>query len=507
MSKSELLKKLKKLTFGGKGHTPGMGQTLAIGGAGGVANAIAGANSDEEWDNRSLIGKAFRSLIDGATGFGTTVTGADRFGLAGALAGTGVAYGSRRLADEGTKLVKDNVDNPYIRAMADPVSNAVLGSVGGTMFATSLLKGGGLRRLGALGMKKMLSNKLKGDKPEIAMIRDAIDAEINRADIIKKLGPEQQRFIQEAQEKGESILGYKPFVDSVNMEAANLTPGGFSSRSAIADLISNDPTLAKHKDRWLFDKGMRRNPDYIDVYGKDFENTDLYKSLYEQMLKSKGLDAAAVARHQQALNFMQGEALSGAFDQLVGNPGTTAAAIPNMMKALMNESHPYTSLQKKLFKLDTKMPVGVDTDTMSVEQLQQALKSNGLDEFTPDELRYLEPLLKKDLGGIMAKLRDEGGKLTSTMTKLLDNYLGSPATTNLVQRYGSIQNIPAWEYIKAQVKEDAIDGSIAGLAFAPLMYPFYLPAELRAKAERDNEKALYDASMMGRLRNLLGMER
>lgn len=54
------------------------------------------------------------------------------------------------------------------------------------------------------------------------------------------------------------------------------------------------------------------------------------------------------------------------------------------------------------------------------------------------------------------------------LAKLLDNYSGSPATTELLRKYKTIQNIPGMEYLKAQIVEDILHGSLAGLAFTPI---------------------------------------
>lgn len=557
------MSKLKNILVGGRGSMPSLASTLATGGIGAGTNVAYGLATDNQPD-RSLLSKALRIGTDAATGAGMAITGHDRFGLAGAAAGTGLGLGSRKLQDTAADWAENKFDSPYARAGVETATNASIGSMAGTMMSTSFLRGGGLRSLGL----KLLDKMTKGTtNPILAPINEAIERQGKYEHILNELGlkgisvPEFTAAVQKLRSSG-----YSPKVlEKLKAEFGDNLPE--DSNALYSALYSRNSKLKEDMDVFndLYYKD-RHNQRFDQLSDADKALTTRDLEIHEILNRHK-----LIPHHSRGIE--QADEIGEAFDTLLGKPATTSMGIAGAMQdalagrnsATMQESSlrqladsEYGKLQKAK-EMQGMLSAGNEAHKSLLDKLKAELAS------MPDQnaanailARASKPLTEDNIssyGGLrhynspfysaqnavsysnpahdslVAKLealaeehaaavskpndynvsfshsmpkdlqREEALKLldpshpkADIISKLLkatgpadrisafapqkgfmniiralgDNYAGSPNTADLLRKYKTLQNIPAGEYLKAQIMEDILQGSAAGLAFAPI---------------------------------------
>jgi hypothetical protein len=151
-------KALRNILLGGKGVVPsgrGTAVSALVGGSAGMAAAPHAAG--DRWEDSSKLEKAMMMAGGGVLGAGGALTGHDRFGALGALAGgagaAGIQAGLGRLAPTGDEF-KDTVG----RGLAQ----ATQGSLGGSLLFSSMMRGSGVRRAVTKALQRNLGSVDEG---------------------------------------------------------------------------------------------------------------------------------------------------------------------------------------------------------------------------------------------------------------------------------------------------------------------------------------------------------
>lgn len=496
MPSRTLAKKLRTTLIGGRGHTPGMGQTLATGTVGAGANIAFARATDDDWEDRSILGRLGRSLVAGTLGFSGATIGSDRFGLVGAAGGTGLGMGTNLAGDKVMELAK-NTENPWISGGTSALTNAVLLSLGGTAVTTSMLRGGGLRRLAAMGLRKPLRKQLQG-KPDYEGLLKYLDIEASGKPLESMLDsfPEAKRIAVSAKESGRSPI------------------------AALADFYRGIPVNAT-------------NSQLSDAITK-YMMTNAGSGMLNQLVGNPGTTLASIlggvpyARKankvtdlESALGSAKRKGTSGPnpTGNPTGNPfeNLTEESLNNMLVQARNHGAPEDWIQE--FEREARKHLRSNNDIFAIRPEEReainrwsaARRAEGMSEKEISDLvdfaiRQDRRISNVDLMGLLEDAAKES--ILRRGRGFIDYYLGSPATKRLVDQHETIQNIPAGKHLMAQLYEDMLMGTASGAVLGLPFVPFTVAkhrAEMRERQQQQPREEAQQPSVAARVRQLLGM--
>lgn len=407
---------------------------------GGVGGAVAAPYlNQDDWNKSTSLSKAWQRFQGGLLGASSALTGHNRFGLAGTLGGMGVGIG----ANYGLSKLAPTGDSMGSRA-GNAALEAIKSSMGASLLANSMFRGGG--------------------------IRNAIDG----------LARKQIGNFAESNVRGMENAGRVNFTEMA--EEFKKDPDVFRLPESV---LKDHGIPTRQKTIYKDSKGVSHDAENVLTNLRDFasaghapmRDTTSHKLVEHLRRVSESDNSWARADARSVLQKLEGHGLHEASDQDIlrklhtgENPeitnyseigrqlaGSVGAANHDDMLRHFYDTTPLDTLSKKY-------------NDMPHAELAHALRGAHVqDTAAPLYEGLYEQLLMGavDAGGPGKWIADLRGTKQGPVSKGIDYWLGSPEVAALVKEHGGLHNVPAGKYISSMAKDIGVGSAIA-LGAAPI---------------------------------------
>ena len=411
----------------------GSAASLVLGGVGGAA--AAPYLNQEDWDESSSLSKAWQRFQGGLLGASSALTGHNRFGLAGTLGGLGVGVG----ANYGLSAIAPEGESMGARA-GNAAIEAIKSSMGASLLANSMFRGGGIRNaLDGIAYKQLSTFGESGVRAEEA--RGVLDF-ADRASKFKKDPYALALPVSIQKRHGVPVTRGS---DPMDLDRSYHSIRHLTSSGAVPMLPKTTNNLVGHLDKVVSDSGS-------SSWAREEAQVVL------DALKELGLEGATDQGILRKLHVSTKENKSGAPIEVLQQLGKSVG-MDDYADTLRHfyDTSSVDSLQKKFLK-------------MSPAELAKELRQGYVeDDIAPLYEGLYEKILMGpvDSGGPGKWVSDLRGVKQGPVSKGIDYWLGSPEVAALVKEHGGLNNVPAGKYLASMGKDIGIGSAIA-LGAAPV---------------------------------------